>query len=295
VKLPMADDLEREDAPESLRLAAADALERGLGFVEAHGDALAQLRAMVLLEAMPVDALVEAMLERQAEDGSFEPLGVAAGGSPGFSEAAAKGLPDGVLGGLEALCILGDADAINSAPVPKLAAWLGTAQDADGAWGGESLDVDTRLFATGMLAGLLGRTRSVRPHVLEDAGNFMGGHWAPEQVEGRAWARLTAFGVFFSGVDHDLADEALQWVGRELERGYRTRVYDAAATVRVLLHCDASAVPGATLEPPQLLADVLAEQGVDGGFAELAPGGPAGRVAPTLDCMRAILRLCQII
>ncbi len=295
MKLPMADDPGQQRSADALRHAAAGALERGLGFIEAHGDELARLRALVCLEARPVDALVAALAERQTPGGAFEPLGLASGGAPGLAEAPAGGVSMQILGGLEALCILNDAGVINAAPVSALAAWFGAAQDADGGFGGADASDDARLFATGMLGGMLGRTRSVRPGVLDRATEFVAPRWAPEQVEGRAWARLTAFGVFFSGVDHDLADEALQWVGRELERGYRARVYDAASTLRVLLHCDATAVPGATLSPAQLLGDVLAEQGADGGFAELAVGGPRSRVEPTLDCLLAILRLCQIL
>ena len=108
---------------------------------------------------------------------------------------------------------------------------------------------------------------------------------------------LAAFGAWFSSVGNqdELADGALQWVGRELERGFRDGVHDAVHTVRVLLHCDASAVPGAGLAPGELLDRLLGEQGGDGGFAELAMGSDAVRVEPTFDAMLGAIRLCGVI
>ena len=158
----------------------------------------------------------------------------------------------------------------------------------------EQLAVSERLFTTGMLAGFAARTPYARPELLDWAGRFLAGLWAPERVEGGRWSALAAFAHFYAnGGDPERADAVLQWCGRELERGFRTRRFEAAATLRVLLYCDARALPGATFDSVELLTGLLDEQAADGGFAALDPGGPPGRVAPTLDALIAVRGLCQ--
>jgi hypothetical protein len=101
-----------------------------------------------------------------------------------------------------------------------------------------------------------------------------------------------AYALFFTNVGHELADEALQWCGRALEKGFRSRRHDAVATMRILLACDAQAMPGAKFDVVELLDRVLVEQARDGGFAELSLAEPAGRTTQTFDAMLAIVRLC---
>ena len=145
---------------------------------------------------------------------------------------------------------------------------------------------------TGMVAGLLGPTRVVRPEVLESAGEFLEGLFNLERVSALGWEALTAFGLFFTNVGHDLSDSALQWIGRELERGQHRRAWETVLTVRTLLHCQASAIAGANLDAFLLVTDLLGEQGADGGFAELTPGENVLRVESTLDAMAGTIRLC---
>ena len=278
---------------EALKERAATVLERGLGFVERHGDAVGQLRTLVLLEARPREALLAALEARQGSDGSHAPLGLATGGALGFEDAAST-LPAPLLGTLEALAVLGDAGALHASGVAGAEAFLRGTQREDGSWGGGD-DAAARLFATGMLGGFLGRTRVVRPAVLAGAGAFLTGLWSPERVEEGRWSALCAFAHFFTNVHHELADEALQWCGRELERGFRSRRFDALATLRVLVYCDAAALPGARFDAAELLEALLAEQAADGGFAELSGGGATARVAPTHDAMLSILRLCRVL
>lgn len=278
---------------EALRRDAAGALERGLGFVKAHGDAFSQLRTHVILRARPIEDALDSIGERQRADGLFAPLGLASGGAHGLHEESERGLSETLLGTLEALVVLADLSSLSHPCLESTAQGLGRIQLPDGSWGSPEEPADDRLFATGMLAGLLGRTRFVRPEVLEGAGEFLGVLFSPERVEERDWRTLVAFGVFFSGVQHDQADAALQWIGRALERGFRTRNHDAAQTLRMLLHCGATAMPGASLTPDELLRAVLSEQGADGGFAELAEGGASARVSTTVDCLQGIIGLCD--
>jgi hypothetical protein len=282
-------------AEDALRLRAATALERGLGFVQRFGDAFSLLRTHALLGARPVADCVAAIEERTDRNGAVAPLGLAEHGEPGMAAIAAASGGEAVLGGLEALIVLADLDALGAPLVERLASHLARIQEADGAWGPEEAPEEPRLFATGMLGGLLARTRVVRPEVLARAGDYLASRFSPERVSGRSFPALAAFGAWYSSTADDAADAALQWIGRELERGHRAGVYDAVHTVRVLLHCDASAVPGSALVPAALLEALLGEQGEDGGFAELAEGPDRVRVGPTVDAMLGTIRLCGVI
>lgn len=290
----------------SLRERGATALERGLGFVEDYGDGLARLRALVVLEAAEPDAVIEAVSERQQPSGSCPPLGfVFSGARSGELRAAAVDAE--LVGSLEALTVLSDVRGLTRPVTERLVGFVSRVQRKDGSWGHmdpvrESQDpegalvraVEERLFVTGMLAGHLLRTPFVRPEVGEWAGRFLTKLWSPERVEGGRLSAIAAFANFFAnGGAPELSDEAMQWCGRELERGFRSRRFEAVETLRVLSSCDAEAMPGASFDPVELLERLLDEQAQDGGFAALDPGGPPGRVAPTIDALMAVRSLCQ--
>jgi nucleotide-binding universal stress UspA family protein len=289
----------------ALRERAATALERALGFIDDYGCELARLRARVVLDAARPDEVIEAVAARQQEDGSFEPLaGVFSGALMAQMREAALDAP--LVGTLEALAVLADVRALMSKQAERAVEYLMRVQRADGSWGhldpvrdgdrpedAEGRAVDDRLFATGMLAGYALRTPYVRPESIVWAGRFLEGLWAPERVEGGRLASLAAFSNFFAnGGSPDLADAALQWCGRELERGFRSHRFEAVETLRVLAYCDARELPGATFDVVELLDRLLDEQAADGGMAALDPGGPPGRVAPTVDALMAIRALC---
>jgi hypothetical protein len=284
-------ELSLEDA---LRHRAASALEAGLAFIERHGDALAVLRVHALLGVCPVADCVSEIARRVGPDGAVAPLGLAVQGAPGLADLL-DGPGTAILGPLEALIALADLGALHAPCVEDIARRLGVLQHDDGSWGDLQAPAPTRIFATGLLAGQLSRTRVARPELLDRAGRFLASMWSPDRVSGRAWPAIAGFGAWYSSTGDDLADEALQWIGRELQRGNEKGVYDAVHTVRVLLHCDASAVPGAALVPAALLEALLDEQAADGGFAELTPGPDAVRVVPTLDAMLGAIRLCGVI
>ncbi len=277
---------------EALRLRAADGLEKGLAFVAKHGSELGLARAHALLGAVPVEECTALIAGRQLGDGAFDSLGLLAGGARGLANA---GLEDRQLATLEALIALSDLSALQHPCLESAASFLQAVQLEDGSWGDAGLPGEERIFASGLLAGLLGRTRVVRPEVLDAAGEFLAEQFSPDRISDRNWPALTGFGVFFANVGHEMADSALQWVGRELERSFKTRAHDAASILRTLMHCNAIAVPGATLDPFLLLTSLLGEQSSDGGFEELAPGVDRTRVEPTLDALLGIVRLCAVL
>ncbi len=284
---------------------AATALERGFCFIEDYGDELARMRAQVVLEAARPADVIEQVAGRQQQDGSFEPLGAVFSGAR-MGELREASLDAALVGTLEALSVLADLRGLTSAHAERAIEYLTRVQRADGSWGhldpvceaarpgdADERAASDRLFATGMLAGYALRTPYVRPEVIEWAGRFLEGLWSPERVEGGRLASIAAFAHFFAnGGAPELADAALQWCGRELERGFRSHRFEAVEILRVLFTCDAQALPGATFDVVELLDTLLAEQAGDGGFAALDPGGPPGRVAPTIDALMAIRALC---
>lgn len=279
---------------ERLRPLAATALESGLGFVEAHGNPIAKLRAAVLLEASPVDRLVDALAPASGQESAVVRIGQVFSG-PLEAELDAALLPEPILAAFETLLVLADQRALHADAAERAAVLLASAQQEDGSWGpepaapGEAAECG-RLFVTGSLAGLLGRTRFARPSMMEGASDFLAGRWKPERIVEGGWSELAAFASWFANVPSSASDAALQWCGRELERGYRAGAYGARETVRVLLSCNATALPGAQLDFAELLAALLGEQAADGGFGE---GGPSGRVGPTFDAMLGLLELCR--
>jgi hypothetical protein len=226
----------------------SDARARAAAFVAAHGDERERRQAAALLgEVSPLEAL-----ERLAP---------------------ARSAP-------EALVLLRMADDLRLLRAPRVeatATWLAGAQAADGSWGD--------LFTTGMLAGFLARAPYTRATTLDAAGAWLARQWAPERVKGGDWEAIAAFAHFFANALHEDADAALQWCGRELGRGFASGRFDAVRTARVLLWCDAHAIPGAQLDAAGLRARILAEQAPDGGWPS-----PTARVAHTLDALVALTR-----
>jgi hypothetical protein len=283
-----------------LRLRSAEALERAYGFLENVADPWALLRAQVLCGARPASDLIDRIARTQAVDGSL-PLGtLISGGALGFPTTSLDALESdaaAIVGTLEALLLAADAKVMHADWVERAVRSLETRQSDDGAFrvpssgSGRSAD-QSEIFWTGMVGGILGRTPVSRPSVLETSGEFLAERFDPDAVENDGYTALIAYAHFFTNVAHDLSDEALQWCGRALEKGFRSRQIDAVATLRVLLTCDAQALPGATFDISELLERLLEEQAGDGGFAELALGGAAARTAQTFDAMLAVVRLC---
>lgn len=291
----------------ALRLRAADALERAYRFLEAQPDEWARLRSRVLCGAEPAARLASRIEQSQQAGGHF-PLGtLISGGGLGFPRLAPERAdPDeiAILGTLEAFLVAVDAGLFHGDWVERAVRALEARQSPDGAFrvrgqivaepgDGERAALAADVFFTGMVAGMLGRTPVSKTHGLERAGEFVVAHFSPDAVEHEGYPALMACSLFFTNVGHERSDELLQWCGRALEKGFRSGRIDAVATMRVLLSCDAQAMPGATFDVVELLDRLLGEQAGDGGFAELSLTGPAGRTTQTFDAMLAIVRLCS--
>ena len=166
-----------------------------------------------------------------------------------------------------------------------------TFRERDGIVGrGLEVDESARVVATAQIAGQLAKTLYARPTVLRAASAFLAAHWGPERVQSGDPIAIAAFAQWYANTDDELSDAALQWCGRELERGFRTGAIDALATARVFALCDAQALPGAQLGADEVVLSLAAAQAADGGFGP--PAAPvAVRVAATLDALAALARL----
>jgi len=233
--------------------ATADAALRAAAYVEAHGDPLARARA---------DALV----------GRGSASDVVALLAPTSDPAPLR----------EALAICDDLRALGDPRVRDWAEALARDQSDDGGFAA-ALAPEARRFETGMIAGLLARTRYARPQVLPAAAEFLAAQWSPDLVQGGSWRMISAFASCFANVDHEASDAILQWCGRELGRAFVTRAFDAVRTARVLVSCDAHGLPGSQLAREDLVIALVTEQRADGSFAE--------GVAATLDGLVALRRL----
>jgi hypothetical protein len=173
-------------------------------------------------------------------------------------------------------------------PVSEAAVgYVASRQQEDGGFLDDDAGVDARIVLTGEAAGLLARTPFASQRLLLGAESFLGRHWSVDRVQGPCYAPILAYTHLMSGFGSELSDEVLQWCGRELERGFRTHVFAPVDVARVFLRARARALPGAQVEPDEVVLDLLAAQDEDGGW----PDAGEGRVAATLVAVEALLRL----
>jgi len=238
----------------------SDAQARAAAFVAAHGDPLARARAAAQVGAGPLAAALALLDPRIARGGPDAPL--------------------------LALALCDELGARGDARVERACADLAAAQREDGGFELAG-DLDARLVYTGMAAGLLAKTPFARPELLDGAGDFLARHFAPERVQGFRYESLAAYALFFANAPHAESDAVLQWCGRELERGFRARAFDAVRTARVYASCDAHAMPGARIAQDDLCAALRAEQSADGGFG-LVVAPAEERVEATLEALVAL-------
>ena len=242
------------------------AMQRAAAFVESADDELSIARARALIGTQPASVVVDLLRD------------------PGLEPSVGRWL--------RLLGILGDLRCANAAPVERACDSLTASQQSDGSWSDrESAAEDERIFATGMIVGYLAKTPFVRQSTLSSAADYLAARWSPDRVKGSAWGASAAYFHCFALVRHEQADAILQWCGRELERGFRTGVYDAVRTARVFTLCRAHALPGSRLTATELVAQILDEQMDDGGY--VLPGDSSRRawVSHTLDALAALEHL----
>jgi hypothetical protein len=252
----------------------AEARARAARFVAEWGDESALRRASVLVGSEPLGSAQRALESWAERAGVFR--------APGGVDPLAA-LP--VLGGLA------DLRALDSALGLRIAEALARVQAEDGSFGAAGSDVEERVFTTGRLAAVLSGLRSVRKRLLDRAADYLAAHFTPQRVGGFAWRPLAAYTPLFTNVEHERGDDVLQWCGRELERGFRAKRFDAVQTARIWVDCGAASLPGAKVTAGEIVLALLAEQARDGSWP--IPGGcdPVARVPHALDGLTALVRL----
>jgi len=229
---------------------------RAATYVATEGDPLLRRAAWVLAGRAPLGDLLGAL------------------GTPGSPDAC--GTLSQVRG---AIGLLGDLGVRDGAFLEQACRWLQDSQCPDGSWA-------AAVFDTGLLTGLLARVPCAPRPMLDAAGGWLDARFAPEKVKGH-WEPLAGYATAFANLPDEETDGALQWCGRELERGYRSGEFSAVRTARVLLWCDAPSLPGGRVSAAELLPALRAAQAPDGSFAD-----GAGEASPeiTWDALVALLR-----
>jgi hypothetical protein len=249
-------------------------LTRAARFVAQQAGELERVYCETLLRALPAQALLAALAKQQRADGAFAPWRPR-DASP---EAAAR----------RALTWLG-ALGITDHPLCEAAvAYLAAQAAPDGGFGPAALPPELRVAITGESAGLLARTPFARASLLRRAERFLARAYSPDLLQSGEYAPLLAYGHALTRIDSELADEALVWCGRELEKGWRGGRFTALQLARVLLRAGVRGLPGAQLDPGEIALSLLASQERDGGWPA-EPG--ADRVDATLEAIEALLRL----
>ena len=179
-----------------------------------------------------------------------------------------------------------DAFALLDNPVVEAAVeWLGPQQREDGSFG--EGDLPARIVRTGAVGGLLAKSPFARPAWLHAVDAFLCEHFTVERLQGGALGAIAAYSHWMGSWPSERSDEVLQWCGRELERGFRLGAFDALSTARVLLRARARGLPGARLDPSEIVLSLLGDQEADGAW----PGEGEARLDATLDAMEALARL----
>ncbi len=230
------------------------AMSGAVRFVAEHGDELDQRRICALQGRCPVAHVYDAMKAELA--------------------VALKGEMDSLLVCFE---ILDELDDLEGEIAKSLARVATEAQRDDGSWPAAERDAGV---TAALVGGYLGRSPWRRPSTADRASRFLARVWSPDALGDGDWRKVGAFAPFYAFSEDDVADGALQWCGRELEKGFRAGLFSAVQVATVLRRCRALALPGAAVDAVELRGALAREQAPDGGFAEGA-ALPA-RVAATL-------------
>ncbi len=254
----------------------SQAVTRADGFVAEQAAPLERIYWDTLLRRQDAGALLAALAAQQERDGSLRPFCDTPAAEPALAA---------TLRGLTLLDALG---LLDHATCERACGWLLARQQPDGGWDEPGADEERRIALCGEVAGLLAKTPFARASALARAESFLAKHWSVERVQGPRYAPILAYVHALANLPSELADEVLQWCGRELERGFRTHAFSAVAVARVFLRARARALPGASIDASEVVATLLAEQEPDGGWP--AEAGES-RATATLEAVEALLRL----
>lgn len=242
--------------------AVAAALSRARDFVAARGAGREAVLLRVLLGEVPPDALAGEAAALQDERGALGPL--LAGDAPG----------PGVASTADALGWLAAAGAARGDLAERAVAFLVGAQGEAGGWRDAAApDEEAEVALSAAVAALLARAPSARLSSLRRAAVFLGARWSRARVQGGSYPAIAGYLAALATLPAEIesADEALQWCGRELERGFRSGAFGPVAVASVFVRCDAAALPGARLRADEVAAAVLAAQREDGSFPGEGP------------------------
>jgi hypothetical protein len=239
---------------------------------DAIAAALARAREFLAAQGAEREARYVAVLEGRAPRGSLEEVAAASqeesGALPGLVAGDAPG--SGVASTADALGWLVALGSGDGPIAQRAAAYLMREQGADGAWRDAGRE-EGAVALTAALCGTLARCPGARLSALRRAAAFLAGSWSEERVRAGSYPEIAGYLHAFASLpaDLDVADEALQWCGRELERGFRSGAFEALRVAHVFVLCDAAALPGARLRDAEVLEALLSAQAPDGGFGGL--------------------------
>jgi hypothetical protein len=267
--------LRRPEAAPPEPAAKASALARARVFVAASGTPFDRLRLEALLDPRRAPEVEAALGRREADGGGY---------------ARAEGGAASLGATLDTLGIFDDLRALRAPGVERAVRYLAATQQPDGSWHDTDAGASDPSVTTAMAGGFLAKTPCARPQLLAAAGAFLGRAFSPERLSGDL-AAIAAFAHFFAVVPHELSDAALQWCGRELERGYRTGRFAPQRAARVFLLSRSRALPGARVTLGETARALVASQDADGGWAAAAGAEGVARVAETLEAATALAAL----
>lgn len=258
------------------------ALRRLHGFVARHGDDLQRLRVDVAL-------------------GLRTPADAAAWLAPRAIEAAEP------VAAARWLTLLAELRLLRTPAAFPFVRAAESAQRLDGSWraAGAEADPDPSLppflagerdpiRLTAAIAASLSSSSGARAAAVDAAASWLAAHWSPELAQSGDPGGLAALFHFFAAVDGDLSDAALQWCGRELEKGFRSGTIDALLVARVFVQCEAIALPGARLGRFELVRAILAAQREDGGVADPRSKSTQSDPEASVHAVVALLRLAGL-
>jgi len=261
-----------------------DALEKAYAYVEEAGSQLDRLRFRVLLDKASHEELLAGVATLQSEEGFFAAWpGKVASKEPKDADVASS---------LEVLAVLDDHGLLSDPLLKRWVQAVSKTQAPDGMWGDASAaSADARTYVSGMLGAFLVKSGSARLVIVDAALEALATGWSTERVSAGTWPLLAAYFHFLTFASHEIGDEALQWCGREFEKGMRGGVITALEAVRIFLFCDAYALPGVSMDGGRLIPELLREQQPDGSFP--ASEHALGVQTPVQATLTAVLALSR--